>query len=46
MLSFILDALVAFVSEVAGAAPNTPFFYYHIPEMTGVEGMSFTCKSL
>lgn len=28
--------LVAFCSEVAAAAPELPFFYYHIPSMTGV----------
>jgi N-acetylneuraminate lyase len=28
--------LVAFCREVAAAAPNTPFYYYHIPSLTGV----------
>ena len=30
-----IDALVAHLAEVAGAAPNTPFGFYHIPSMTG-----------
>lgn len=28
--------LVAWCSEIAAAAPKTPFYYYHIPSMTGV----------
>ncbi|MGE9268955.1 MAG: dihydrodipicolinate synthase family protein [Verrucomicrobiales bacterium] len=28
--------LVASCQEIAAAAPNTPFYYYHIPSMTGV----------
>lgn len=28
--------LVAYCSEVAAAAPELPFYYYHIPSMTGV----------
>lgn len=31
-----VDALLDFLAPVAAAAPNTPFFYYHIPSMTGV----------
>ena len=31
-----LDLLVASCAEVASAAPNTPFFYYDIPGLTGV----------
>eukprot|EP00794_Sanderia_malayensis_P011032 gene11032-12196_t len=31
-----IDSLIAFLSEVAASAPNTPFLYYHIPQMTGV----------
>ncbi|HEX4216449.1 MAG TPA: dihydrodipicolinate synthase family protein [Candidatus Dormibacteraeota bacterium] len=31
-----LDQLVAFCAEVAAAAPELPFLYYHIPEMTNV----------
>ena len=32
-----LDALVSCMAEVASAAPETPFYYYHFPRMTGVE---------
>lgn len=28
--------LVTFCSEIAGSAPELPFYYYHIPSMTGV----------
>jgi N-acetylneuraminate lyase len=31
-----VDALVDFCAQVAAAAPNTPFMYYHFPEITGV----------
>jgi N-acetylneuraminate lyase len=31
-----IDDLVNFVAAVAGAAPATPFYYYHIPSMSGV----------
>jgi len=31
-----LDALVDFCAELAAAAPSLPFYYYHIPSMTGV----------
>ncbi len=31
-----LDLLVASCAEIASAAPNTPFFYYDIPGLTGV----------
>lgn len=30
-----LDALVAHLAEIAAAAPNTQFGFYHIPSMTG-----------
>lgn len=30
-------AAVDFCRQIALAAPKTPFYYYHIPEMTGVE---------
>lgn len=30
-----LDVLVAHLAEIAGAAPGTPFGFYHIPSMTG-----------
>jgi N-acetylneuraminate lyase len=32
-----VDALVEWSSLVAAAAPNLPFFYYHIPSMTNVD---------
>jgi len=31
-----LEALVGYCEAVAGAAPDLPFYYYHIPSMTGV----------
>ena len=31
-----LDALIACCEEIAVAAPETPFYYYDIPSMTGV----------
>lgn len=31
-----LRELVAFSREVAAAAPATPFYYYHIPSLTGI----------
>jgi N-acetylneuraminate lyase len=30
------DALVAWCAKVAAAAPDLPFYYYHMPAMTGV----------
>ncbi|OWK37614.1 dihydrodipicolinate synthase family protein [Fimbriiglobus ruber] len=32
-----LDVLVACCADVAAAAPGTPFYYYDIPPMTGVQ---------
>ena len=32
-----LDDLVDFCRDVAAAAPQTPFYYYHMPAMTGVD---------
>ncbi|MBN1541153.1 dihydrodipicolinate synthase family protein, partial [candidate division KSB1 bacterium] len=32
----ILEDLVDFMAEVAAAASNLPFYYYHIPSLTGV----------
>ena len=32
-----ISELVSFCAEVAAAAPGLPFYYYHIPSMTGVE---------
>jgi len=31
-----IKAAVEFCREIAAAAPRTPFYYYHIPDMTGV----------
>lgn len=31
-----LEDLVTYCEELADAAPELPFYYYHIPEMTGV----------
>jgi N-acetylneuraminate lyase len=31
-----LEDLVAFCAEMAAAAPSLPFYYYHMPSMTGV----------
>jgi N-acetylneuraminate lyase len=31
-----VEELVAFCADVAAAAPNVPFYYYHYPKMTGV----------
>jgi len=30
-----VDTLVACMAEIAKAAPNLPFYYYHIPSLTG-----------
>jgi len=32
-----LADLVAFCADVAGAAPDLPFYYYHIPSLSGVK---------
>ncbi len=32
-----LDANVRCMAQIAGAAPDLPFYYYHIPQMTGVQ---------
>jgi N-acetylneuraminate lyase len=32
-----VEDLVSFCAEVAAAAPTLPFYYYHIPAMTGVD---------
>lgn len=34
---FLLDELVAFLQKVALEAPEVPFYYYHIPPLTGVK---------
>ena len=31
-----IEDLVSFCAEIAAAAPKLPFYYYHIPSMTGV----------
>ena len=31
-----VDVLVDYCAEVAGASPGLPFYYYHMPAMTGV----------
>lgn len=31
-----LSELIDFVGEIAGAAPDRPFYYYHMPSMTGL----------
>jgi N-acetylneuraminate lyase len=31
-----VDALLACLVEIAGGAPKLPFYYYHIPELSGV----------
>ncbi|XP_070795373.1 N-acetylneuraminate lyase isoform X2 [Pituophis catenifer annectens] len=31
------DELVAFFRDVASQAPNIPFYYYHIPPITGIK---------
>ncbi|XP_053549963.1 N-acetylneuraminate lyase [Bombina bombina] len=31
------DALVLYLKEVAAAAPSLPFYYYHIPCLTGIK---------
>jgi len=31
------EDLVAFCAEIAAAAPELPFYYYHIPSLTGVD---------
>ncbi|MDB6124103.1 MAG: Dihydrodipicolinate synthetase [Pedosphaera sp.] len=31
-----VEQLVAYCSQVAGAAPGLPFYFYHMPAMTGV----------
>ncbi|QDU56990.1 dihydrodipicolinate synthase family protein [Aeoliella mucimassa] len=32
-----VSELIGFFAPVAGAAPNTPFYYYDIPQLTGVD---------
>ncbi|KAM4722491.1 N-acetylneuraminate lyase [Rhinophrynus dorsalis] len=32
-----IDALVLYLKEVASSAPGLPFYYYHIPALTGIK---------
>lgn len=32
-----IDNLIAYCKEIADKAPDTPFYYYHIPVLTGVD---------
>jgi N-acetylneuraminate lyase len=32
-----VDELVSYLAEIASAAPGLPFYYYHIPSVTGVD---------
>ncbi len=32
-----VDALIAYCAELAAAVPELPFYYYHIPALSGVE---------
>lgn len=47
---FLLSSgdLIAFLREVAAAAPALPFYYYHIPALTGVKSKCcfFPCCTL
>uniref|UniRef100_A0A8C5LKK5 N-acetylneuraminate lyase n=1 Tax=Jaculus jaculus TaxID=51337 RepID=A0A8C5LKK5_JACJA len=38
------DALISFLREVAAAAPALPFYYYHIPSLTGVKTYNYLGK--
>ncbi|KAG7257029.1 hypothetical protein CRUP_029253 [Coryphaenoides rupestris] len=41
------DALRLYLQQVASAAPNVPFFYYHIPAFTGVNLLaSDVCRGI
>lgn len=33
-----VEALRKYLAEVANVAPEVPFYYYHIPAVTGVDG--------
>jgi len=32
-----IDVLISVVAKIAGAAPNTPFYYYHMPGTTSLD---------
>lgn len=34
---FLPDELLGFLQKVASEAPTVPFYYYHIPALTGVK---------
>lgn len=42
---FLPDELVAFLQKVASEAPGVPFYYYHIPPLTGVKSKYFLVSS-
>src|SRR5690606_2150762 len=31
-----LEGLVSYCERIAGAAPSVPFYYYHVPALTGI----------
>lgn len=41
-ISFLpsLEVLRTFLQEIAAVAPTLPFYYYHLPAVTGVKGSS------
>ena len=39
--SRIADYLLQYCKEVASVAPDLPFYYYHVPIMTGVQGSCY-----
>lgn len=41
-----VEALVDFSAEVAAAAPDTPFFYYHFPDITNVRFSAYSFLKL
>lgn len=41
ILYFWIEMVVECMSEIAGAAPDLPFFYYCINFVTGIYGMAF-----
>ena len=36
-----VESVARFIAPIAAAAPQTPFFYYHIPEVTGATIQAF-----
>ncbi|MBN1818402.1 MAG: dihydrodipicolinate synthase family protein, partial [Sedimentisphaerales bacterium] len=42
-----VDMLIAFLAEIAAAAPETDFYYYHIPQLNGnnFDMMEFLAKA-